>query len=84
MKVEERANEILKTLSRLHGDFQRLQENFRLLGRHLTNAQNSYSETEKTLTKFGAKLEQIESPGETKALPHKRGIEQLEVEEIPF
>src|SRR5262249_50646601 len=84
MKVEERANEILKTLSRLHGDFQRIQENFRLLGKHLTNAQNSYAEAEKTLTKFDAKLEQIESPAETKGLPRKSEIEQLEVDEIPF
>jgi hypothetical protein len=47
----------------------RLQENFRLLGKHLTNAQNIYGETEKTITKFDAKLGQIEAPAETKALP---------------
>jgi DNA anti-recombination protein RmuC len=47
----------------------RLQENFRLLGKHLTNAQSSYADTDKTLTKFDAKLGQIEAPAETKALP---------------
>ncbi len=62
MKVEARAQEILAELSRLRGDFERIQENFRVLGRHLTNASGSYSETEKTMTKLDAKLSQIEEP----------------------
>src|SRR5216110_962631 len=62
MKVEERAQEILGELSRLRGDFEKIQENFRVLGRHLTNASGSYSETEKTMTKLDAKLSQIEEP----------------------
>jgi DNA recombination protein RmuC len=62
MKVEERAQEILSMLARLRGDFDKLQENFRVLGKHLTNAAGSYSETEKTLTRFDAKLGQIEQP----------------------
>jgi DNA recombination protein RmuC len=69
MKVEENAQEILNMLNRLRGDFERLQESFRLLGRHLTNAQNSYADTDKTLTKFEAKLAQIEAPAEARALP---------------
>src|SRR5256886_7260436 len=69
LKVEERAHEILNTLARLRGDFEKLQENFRILGKHLTNAQGSYADTERTLTKFDAKLSQIEAPAETKALP---------------
>src|SRR5882762_7041060 len=51
MKVEERAQEILGELSRLRGDFSRIQENFRVLGRHLANASGSYSETERTMTR---------------------------------
>lgn len=62
MKVEARAHEILAELSRLRGDFEKIQENFRVLGRHLTNASGSYSETEKTMTKLDAKLSQIEEP----------------------
>jgi len=53
-------------LQRLRGDFDRLAENFRLVGKHLTNATGSYAETEKTLTKLDAKLSQIEQPA---ALP---------------
>ena len=62
MQVEVRAQEILATLQRLRGDFDRLAENFRLVGKHLTNATGSYADTEKTLTKLDAKLSQIEQP----------------------
>jgi len=69
MKVEQRAQEILATLQRLRGDFDRLQENFRLVGKHLTNAGSAYADTEKTLTKFDAKLGQIELPAATGSHP---------------
>ena len=62
MKVEQQAQEILAMLTRLRGDFDRVQENFRVLGKHLTNAAGSYTDTEKTLTKLDAKLGQIEQP----------------------
>ena len=61
--------------TRLRGDFQKIQENFRILGRHLNNASGSYSETDKTMTKLDAKLSQIEQPllrketAETPTLP---------------
>src|SRR5882762_4238704 len=69
MKVEERAQEILGELSRLRGDFAKIQESFRILGRHLANASGSYSETEKTITKLDAKLTQIEQPPTPEAAP---------------
>ena len=62
MQVEVRAQEILASLQRLRGDFDRLAENFRLVGKHLTNATGSYADAEKTLTKLDAKLGQIEQP----------------------
>ena len=62
MKVEQQAQEILATLARLRGDFERVQENFRLLGKHLTNATSTYTDTEKSFTKLDAKLGQIEQP----------------------
>ena len=62
MQVGVRAQEILASLQRLRGDFDRLAENFRLVGKHLTNAAGSYADTEKTLTKLDVKLSQIEQP----------------------
>jgi DNA recombination protein RmuC len=69
LQVEEKAQEILATLQRLRGDFEKIEENFRVLGKHLTNATGSYAETEKSLTKLDAKLGQIESGSATPALP---------------
>ena len=60
--MEVRAQEILASLQRLRGDFDRFAENFRLVGKHLTNATGSYADTEKTLTKLDTKLSQIEQP----------------------
>jgi DNA recombination protein RmuC len=60
MKVEERASEILAELESLRGNFEKIQEHFPVLGRHLTNANGAYSETEKAITKFDTKLTQIE------------------------
>lgn len=61
LQVEQQAQEILATLQRLRGDFDRLSENFRLVGKHLTNATGAYADTEKSLTKLDAKLGQIEA-----------------------
>ena len=65
LQVEQRANEILVTLQRLRGDFERLNENFRLVGKHLTNATGAYADTEKSLTKLDAKFGQIEGGDKT-------------------
>jgi DNA recombination protein RmuC len=62
MKVEQQAQEILATLARLRGDFERVQEGFRVLGKHLTDAASTYAATEKSLTKLDDKLSQIEQP----------------------
>jgi DNA recombination protein RmuC len=65
MRVEERAQEILGELSRLRGDFAKIQDNFRILGRHLTNASGSFNETDKRMSKLDDKLAQIEQPQKT-------------------
>jgi DNA recombination protein RmuC len=69
MKVEERAQEILGELSRLRGDFAKIQDNFRILGRHLTNASGSFSETDKRMSKLDDKLAQIEQPQKAEVAP---------------
>jgi DNA recombination protein RmuC len=79
MKVEERAQEILGTLQRLRGDFERLQENFRVLGKHLTNASGAYADTEKTFTKLDAKLSQVEQ----RPLSAGEPTEQRSIESSP-
>jgi DNA recombination protein RmuC len=69
MQVEEKAQEILAALGRLRGDFDKLADNFRVLGKHLTNATGSYADMEKSLTRLDAKLGQIEDGNATPSLP---------------
>lgn len=57
MQIEAGAKDILKSLSRLKGDFDKFSENYRVLGGHLSHANKTYAESEKRLSKFGDKLE---------------------------
>jgi len=80
MKVEERAQEILGQLARLRGDFGKIQDNFRILGRHLANASSSFTETDKRMSKLDGKLAQIEEPSKTD-VPPTPSLPGLEKEE---
>ena len=61
MAIEKSAKEILFNLSHLRGGFNRFFTDFEKVGRHLDNARNSYSESEKRLIKLTDKLGHIES-----------------------
>ncbi len=59
MHIEEQAQEILKNLARLSGDFKKFQEEFELVGKHLTNTKMRYDEADKRLAKFSDKLQSL-------------------------
>jgi len=59
MHIEERAQEILTNLARLSGDFRKFQEEFELVGKHLTNTKSRYDEADKKLAKFEDKLQSL-------------------------
>ena len=61
MHVEEQAQEILKNLARLSGDFARFKSDFELVGKHLTNTKTKYDEADKRLEKFTDRLESLNS-----------------------
>jgi DNA recombination protein RmuC len=75
LHIEEQAQEILKNLARLSGDFKKFQEEFELVGKHLTNTKARYDEADKRLLKFGDKLQSLTGTEagheieETKKLP---------------
>jgi DNA recombination protein RmuC len=73
MHIEERTQDILTNLARLSGDFRKFQEEFELVGKHLTNTKSRYDEADKKLAKFDDKLQSLSaaSPAieETKKLP---------------
>jgi DNA recombination protein RmuC len=60
MRVEERAQEIIESLSRLKGDLGKFRGDFDVLGSHLTNAAKKYEEADKRLVKFEDRLESAE------------------------
>ncbi|MBI5230125.1 MAG: DNA recombination protein RmuC [Candidatus Magasanikbacteria bacterium] len=52
LQIEKGAKEILNHLLHLHKDLSKLNEDFTLVGTHLTRAKNSYDASEKRLHKF--------------------------------
>ena len=73
LHIEERAQEILTNLARLSGDFRKFQEEFELVGKHLSNTKSRYDEADKRLSKFNDKLESLSGSTpvieETRKLP---------------
>lgn len=69
MRVEEQAQEILKNLARLEGDFERVMTDFTVMGKHLKDTFTKFEDTEKRLGKFDDKLKSIEQKPDIPALP---------------
>lgn len=68
MRIEKSAEEIIRRLSRIQGDFTRFKEDFDIVGKHISNAKNKFDETERKLMRLGDKLSSVgelsESPSE--------------------
>ncbi|HVN67907.1 MAG TPA: DNA recombination protein RmuC [Candidatus Sulfotelmatobacter sp.] len=69
MKVEAQAQEILKKMSQLAGDYMKVLEDFEKMRTHLKNLSVSFDSTDKRLLKFGDKLDALEVHSETPLLP---------------
>jgi DNA recombination protein RmuC len=63
-QIEKKAGDILTALSRLRGDFEKFGTDFSLVGKHLGHASNSFTQSEKRLSRFSDKLSGIESISE--------------------
>src|SRR5512147_421723 len=59
MHVEEQAQEILRNLARLSGDFERFRADFELVGKHLMNTRTKFDDADKRLAKFGDRLQAL-------------------------
>ena len=68
MKIEAQAEDILKNLNRLTGDFGRISDDFTKMGTHIKNLTSAYESTDKRLGRFGDKLESLEEK-EIEVLP---------------
>ncbi len=59
LHIEDQAQDILKNLARLSGDFEKFKADFELVGKHLTNTKNKYDDADKRLDKFGDRLQSL-------------------------
>ena len=57
MRVEAHAQEIMRHVERLSGDFVRIRKEFGTLGSHLKNASDRYSDLDRSVNKFGDRLQ---------------------------
>jgi DNA recombination protein RmuC len=77
LRIESRAQEVLQQLGRLAGDLDRLREDFRLVGKHLGNAQQAFSSAERRLDRFDQSLARA-TGDEPPAVPSSK-VAQLEL-----
>lgn len=56
MRIEKSAQEIIQHLARLKGDFTRFEEEFEILGKHITNVKNKYDDSCRRLGHLEEKL----------------------------
>lgn len=73
LQIEKEAQKIQALLSGLKKDIGGFQEDFQLVGRHISNAMNKFEEARRRLDKFTFRLEQIESQP---SLPFKEKLEE--------
>jgi DNA recombination protein RmuC len=59
MQIEQSAKEMMQNLTRLTGDLERFNNDYVLVGKHLTNASRAFDDSRKRLEKFDTKFEKI-------------------------
>ncbi len=60
LQIQDGIRVVLDNIARLKGDFGKFSEDFGLVGRHLSNAKNSFDGAEKKFQKLGDKLHALE------------------------
>jgi len=75
LKIEEHALEIQTLLAGLGKDMKAFQEDFRLVGKHITDARNRFDEAKSRLDALGFKLEQIENQPAVTPLERRESTE---------
>jgi DNA recombination protein RmuC len=62
LRIEKAAEEILDNLTRLQEDLNKFKEDFKVLGKHLSESRAKYEEAEKKLDRLGEKLLSVGEP----------------------
>ncbi|HEX74654.1 MAG TPA: DNA recombination protein RmuC [Dehalococcoidia bacterium] len=69
LQVEKFAREIVGQLERLKGELQDFQEDYELIGRHISNAAKKHTEAETKLTRLSGRLELLKGETRVEELP---------------
>lgn len=69
LRVEQQAQDILKNLARLEGDFERVMNDFAVMGKHLKDSLTKFEDTEKRIFKFNDRLDSLIEKEEPVTLP---------------
>jgi len=75
-KVEAKARQILRTIRAVQKDYNKIEDNLSILGKHIQNAYNQMSKVFSGFTLLGQKLSSTQALGEGE----KEKIKQLEIE----
>ena len=67
LQIEQHAHEVMAYVAQLGNDFDRFKADFDVVGKHIGNAQSKYSEAERRLDRFEAKLERASDQEELEA-----------------
>jgi DNA recombination protein RmuC len=67
LQIEQHAHEVMAYCAQLQKDFSKFKDDFDLVGKHLGNAQNKFTDAEKRLDKFETKLERASESQEIEA-----------------
>src|SRR2546423_2553130 len=67
LQIEQHAQEVMAYCAQLQKDFSKFKDDFDLVGKHLGNAQNKFTDAEKRLDKFATKLERASGSQEVEA-----------------
>ena len=67
LQIEQHAHEVMAYCAQLQKDFSKFKDDFDLVGKHLGNAQNKFTDAEKRLDKFETKLERASESQEVEA-----------------
>ncbi len=77
MRIEKQAKEMVQYISQIRKDFVRFEDEFALLGNHITHAKNKYDDSARRLEKFNVRLEKIDVNDPATNLPSEATSEVL-------
>jgi DNA recombination protein RmuC len=69
LQIEKSAREILGRLERLHHDLRGFQDDYEVVGRHISNASKKYADAETKLTRLSSRFELITGEDQPRELP---------------